>query len=73
MNLMADRLPDVGQKFVAFFNDGSGCRMYMRADDFQNDPVFLCPEGEQYGIENMGDYLFWQPVPEEYAFWFEGR
>jgi hypothetical protein len=63
-----DDKPVVGQKFVAFFNDGSGASLYQMIDEAN----ILSAEGayEEYA-DLIESYLHWLPIPDDFKFWAE--
>jgi len=67
-----ERLPDVGQKFIALYDDGSGANLYLRIDDaLTGDPLYLSADGMDDFSETMDNYLYWIPLPDDYKFSFE--
>jgi len=62
------KTPDIGRKFVALYNDGSGNTMFFRTDN-----SYLDADGDEYEEFNDGSYCFWAYLPDHYEFWCEIR
>ena len=61
-------LPDVGRKFIALYNDGSGAAMYWRHHD-----GFISSDGDEYPAHMSWDsYDTWAYLPDR-EFWCEVR
>ena len=62
-----------GTKFVAFYADGSGCKLYKITDD---DGHLVDAEGEIIGdapdqmLMDMG-FAFWMPILKTFKLWCE--
>jgi hypothetical protein len=63
-----DTTPEVGRKFIALYNDGSGSNMFVRLDD-----TYIDTDGDEYYEFDDGSYIFWAYLPEKYEFWCENR
>jgi len=62
-----DALPDVGRKFIALFNDGSGAAMFWR-----HDCGYIDADGNE--TETLGSsYDHWAYLPDDLDFWCEGH
>lgn len=60
-----DTLPDVGRKFIALFNDGSGAGMFWRYDD-----GFIDQDGNDEATLGSS-YDRWAYLPDDLEFWCE--
>ncbi len=60
-----DVLPEVGRKFIALYNDGSGACMFWRHDD-----GFIDQDGDESAALGEG-YDRWAYLPDELEFWCE--
>jgi len=62
-----DAIPDVGRKFIALFNDGSGAAMFWR-----HDCGYIDADGNE--TETLGSsYDRWAYLPDDLDFWCEGH
>lgn len=64
MNLFSVEQPKNGSRLVAFFDDASGARLFIRDDAGRYIDAF----GEE---DDMSGYSHWMPIPDTYKFWFE--
>ena len=72
MNYFHEKLPEIGQKFVAVFDDGSGAYLFKRIED-DDEPQFIDNDNVINGTERMHEnFLFWLPLPDDFMLWFEG-
>jgi len=62
-----DTLPDVGRKFIALFNDGSGAVMFWR-----HDGGYIDSDGDDCLFE-VDQYDRWAYLPDELEFHCEVR
>ena len=61
-----DQMPEVGQKFIALYNDGSGAAMFWRHDD-----GFISHDGDEYPHDtSWKNYDRWAYLPD-LEFWCE--
>lgn len=67
MKLMYIEKPQLGQKFCALYNDGSGARLYMIDDSGE----MHSSEGELENIEYLDNFSHWFAIPDSYKFWME--
>lgn len=68
LNLMYDKKPKVGQKFIAILDDGSGCQMYIR----ESEKIYVDSEGCLRSDEEIeSNYIFWIDIPSKIKFWYE--
>jgi hypothetical protein len=56
-------LPEVGCKFIALYNDGSGAAMFWRHDD-----GYIDADGDEYGDLSFSDYDHWAYLPHDLEF-----
>lgn len=59
-------LPDVGRKFIALYDDGSGALMAWR-----HDGGFIDQEGEEFDV--LKNFDRWSYLPNDLEFWCEVR
>lgn len=60
-----DALPDVGRKFIALYDDGSGAAMFWR-----HDVGFIDQNGDDFETIGKG-YDRWAYLPDDLDFWCE--
>jgi hypothetical protein len=65
--LMADKYPAIGTKFVALYNDGGGACLFIR----QEGDLIVDSGFEISSEEVLDDFLLWCEVPDNYKFWGE--
>ncbi len=59
--------PQVGQKFIVLYNDGSGAAMFWR-----HDGGYIDSDGDEYEELSEG-YDLWAELPQDKEFWCEVR
>ncbi|WBU27628.1 hypothetical protein OOZ54_13240 [Rhodopseudomonas palustris] len=62
-----DTLPDIGRKFIALYNDGSGASLFYRHED-----GYLDEDGNEFG-DDLHSYDYWAYLPAGKSFWCEDR
>ena len=73
MNYFHEKLPEVGQKFVAINDDGCTANIFIRMQDVGKSVVYLSAEGEvEYDLEGQG-YFDWLPLHNDFMLWFEAK
>ena len=72
MNYFHEKLPEIGQKFVAVFADGSGAELFLRIDSNRDTAVYIHHDGIEDCDLDEQNYLFWLPIPDDFTLWFEG-
>lgn len=60
---MKDKEPEIGFKFVAFYNDSSGSEIVLR-----HDQGYIDTEGEDTAPTHWGS---WIRLPDDFPLWFE--
>jgi len=70
--LMYDKQPKPGCRFIALFNDGSGSQMFIRVGDKVCTPTDCKEDNDWYDLEYLDNFLYWYPLPEGFKFWGEG-
>ena len=72
MNYFHEKLPDIGQKFVAVCSAGGNADLFVRIENDKTGALFLDADSEDtYDLDEQG-YLFWLPLPDNFMLWFEG-
>ena len=73
MNYFHEKIPDIGQKFVAVCDDGACAELFQRVQDVGKSIVFVDTQGDiEHCIEDRG-FFCWFPLPDRFMLWFEGR
>jgi hypothetical protein len=59
--------PEVGSKFIALYNDGSGGVLF-----FRHDGGYIDHDGEDWSIVDSSKFERWTYLPAGFEFWCEG-
>lgn len=62
-----ETLPEVGRKFIALFDDGSGSEMFFRTEDDA-----INESGHEYGLD-FHNFSHWSYLPDGFKFWCESH
>lgn len=62
-------LPEIGKRFIALYNDGSGAKLF-----FRSIKGYLDAEGDKnYPDDFLDDYWYWAYLPNNFKFFCEER
>jgi len=73
INYFSIRNPNIGQRFVAMYEDGSGATLMIRTKNENGWPGFKDAMGEELDIGHLEPYSCWLPLPDDFRLWFEKK